>query len=226
MKRFKLSLSLFPIFAIFAIFTVPSFAAGLPNGSVCFKSHSNEFIIYGNKFAEPLYIGTSNKLFEMKNQGFGGSMIEHDISFHDPHSDKNGEFTRNNNNIVLQSVNYIISSCPQSTNIVPLPTVRETEYLFSLSNGRLLYVSADKYNYSYESFRMYIGDVGKTMNEVDIVDVVRYKDGGTTRITTDYGILFSPFNEQPEWNNNPIQHLDEKQFVITENGSVTITLKR
>ena len=73
---------------------------------------------------------------------------------------------------------------------MPLPMVRQPEYLFYLPNKHFVYVSADKYQYFYESFKLFIGD-GVEMREVHIRNVTRYCDGGTIIIETDEGQLFS-----------------------------------
>ena len=95
------------------------------------------------------------------------------------------------------------------------------------------YVSADKYNYSYESFKLYVGD-GKTMRQIPVIRVERYRDGGTTIIETPeqwFGSP-SPFNVErdpnlvPEWGDAKLANLDVNDYDITEaDGQVTITKK-
>lgn len=245
MKKFSQFLFAFVATVVFANVTM---AAQLPSGAVCFKSSDDQFVVYGDEFANPLYIGSAGKLFEVKQCGFGGTMTEHKVSFYDPHSNKSGEeLTRNGDKIVLRDTTYSVCKCPLSAEVVPLPAVRRAEYLFSFPDGCLLYVSADLYNFSYESLKMYIGTVGEDMQEVKITDgFVRYRDGGTTYIPTTIGVLGSPFQGQPKWRSTPalskeffprdatlsswkegvpLQRLDDTQFTITESKGTVRLIK-
>ncbi len=74
---------------------------------------------------------------------------------------------------------------------VPLPEVRVPEYLFLHPDGRVFYVDATKYGYAYDRFRCFVGPRG-ALARVAITDVWRFKDGGSTFVFTDAGILFNP----------------------------------
>jgi hypothetical protein len=113
-----------------------------------------------------------------------------------------------------------------------LPTVRVCEYLFQNSTGKsLVYVSADKYKYSYESFKLFVGSAGVTMNQIHVKNVERYRDGGTTYVYTEKGVLFSPTpyhsGKDATWNGEKVVLLDPKDYDIAETneGVVMITKK-
>ncbi len=110
---------------------------------------------------------------------------------------------------------------------------RKVEYFCKCENGNFIYVSADKHNFSYESFRLFVGK-GKKMREVQIKNVNRYRDGGTTFIETSKGTFFSPspFNVQqspkiiPTWKKKGLVNLDVKEYDIVEaEDKVVITKK-
>lgn len=126
-------------------------------------------------------------------------------------------------------------SLDESSVVVPLPFARQTEYLCQTEDGTLVYVSADKHNYSYESFRLFVGD-GLLMREIPIEHVERFRDGGTTCVYTTEGRTFfspSPSNARrdpklvPKWDEEDLASLDRDAYDIVETpeGVVTITKK-
>jgi hypothetical protein len=137
---------------------------------------------------------------------------------------------------VLDGVAFKEVPAPPEVSVVPLPPARMPKYLFRLRDGRYIYVSADVHDYSFESFRLFIGD-GKVMREIPVGHVRRYLDGGTTFVETAEETLFSPSgassSEQiremfdrdgkPTWGNEELERLDASQFVISESATgVTI----
>ncbi len=100
--------------------------------------------------------------------------------------------------------------------------VRVPEYIFKGDNGTIIYLDAEKYNYSYDSFRMFSGKPG-AMKEIKVKSVDRFRDGGTTYIKTEDGsTLYSPtaFNkdESPTWNGAKIERLGKKEFDLASLG--------
>lgn len=172
--------------------------------------------------------------YALSTGGFGGSVDKHDLSFEDPHQGIKGKLHLEDEQItydgeVYRKTHRLIN--PSS--VVPLPAARRTEYLCQAEDGTFVYVSADKYNYSYESFKLFVGD-GATMREIEVNDVVRYRDGGTTYVQTPEVTFFSPspFNAQrdsnlvPQWGDKKLVNLDAKDYDIVEaDGTVTITKK-
>ncbi len=63
-------------------------------------------------------------------------------------------------------------------------------YLAQLEDGRSLYISCGQ-DGSYESYRAHLGKPG-AMVEVEVSNVRRARDGGTTWVTTEAGVFFSP----------------------------------
>ena len=62
-----------------------------------------------------------------------------------------------------------------------LPGDVTVEYFAHLADGRQLVVARPHYNWSYESFRLFLGTADR-MAEREVTSVVRAKDGGTTTI--------------------------------------------
>jgi hypothetical protein len=116
---------------------------------------------------------------------------------------------------------------------LPLPQVRQAEYLFSLADDKLLYVSSDRYAYSdefYESFRLFIGR-GDKFTEFDVRLVDRLRDGGTTYITTEIGTLYTPPRSSgaavASWRGQPVERCLLDDFNIQDDGNqVIITPKQ
>lgn len=81
----------------------------------------------------------------------------------------------------------------RETRISALPTLRYPEYLLlDASSDRYVYVDNLRYQYDYNKARLYVGKTGE-MQEKKIKGFFRYRDGGTTVITTTEGeIFFSP----------------------------------
>lgn len=99
---------------------------------------------------------------------------------------------------------------------------RKPEYIFKQADGTIIYVDASEYNYSYESYRFFVGKPG-AMKEMKIKDVERYRDGGTTYIKLENGqTLFSPTafdkTKKPTWNGNTLERVDAAKFDLASMG--------
>ncbi len=116
--------------------------------------------------------------------------------------------------------------------IVPIPDERTSEYLFQADDGSIFYVDASKYQYSYESFRLFRGNLGgDPLRHVPITRVERYRDGGTTRMHTPEGVLFSPQQTSPTravplWKNDEVKRLDLEKHSILQTGEQIIVVAR
>jgi hypothetical protein len=198
--------------------------------AICFKCVSSaEVFIYGDHSGELYYSPDGIKFYELKQHGFRGSSDKHNISFEDPHHDRKGYLKRNGGTLTWDQKTFKLAGVPDEIDVVPLPTVREVEYLFKLKGEVYIYVSHDKYKFSYESFKMFLGKPAQ-MKEIPVLNVQRYRDGGTTHIETAQGTLFSPTpfdkKKKPTWGGEQIKQIDSKNFVIEENGdTVKITKK-
>lgn len=161
--------------------------------------------------------------------GFDGSSVNHTVTCLDPEkNDHPMAFTRVGDTLWWggNAFERIENPGALRPSISSLPRVRKPEYLFSEENGAFwIYVSANKYNYSYESFRLFIGHKGETaLRELPIRQVRRMRDGGTTYIHTDEGSLYSPsklghLDKTPTWkgpDGHKLVQCDPSQFVITE----------
>ncbi len=76
----------------------------------------------------------------------------------------------------------------------PIPEVRTKAYFLKKTDGTVLFVDMLKYNFSYETIRLFIGEADnpEVLREVKITNFERMRDGGTTYITTDEGTLYVP----------------------------------
>ncbi len=195
-----------------------------------FRAEDGQMLAVAGWGGEILYNPGGDKFFELLRSGFGGNSEEYDLSFEDPHHERKGKFHRAGDTIELEGVTFRKSDGPENIEVVPLPTVRRPEYLFRLADGNFLFVSADKYRFSYTSFRMWIGN-GEEMKEIGVRYVGRYRDGGTTIIQTDSGNFFSPTpfdtEKKATWNDEEMTRLKIEDFVIVENDNdVTVRPRR
>jgi hypothetical protein len=196
-----------------------------------FRATDGSVLVYGNRYANPLYISPDGRKFhEMRQRSFSSSGDEQEIFFEDPHHNRLGGFTRKGDVVKYDGKTYEMDESVGEIHIdvVPLPNVRQPEYLFQMPDGQYIYVSADKYRYSYESFRLFIGKM-REMKPIPITDVQRMRDGGTTYVETNLGILYSPtpfrVNEPATWEllatkqKIELTKLDPKKFTITEDAN-------
>jgi hypothetical protein len=163
----------------------------------------------------------------------GGVLVDMDLSFTNPHNGVSDKLHYNGSVIIYEGEEYIKQDITfDQSSVVPLPATRRTEYLCQAEDGTLFYVGSDKYNYSYESFKLFVGD-GNTMREIPVECVERYRDGGTTYIRTPEETFFSPspFNAQrdpnllPQWGSQKLTSLnkDDYDIVETPDREVSIT---
>lgn len=201
-----------------------------------FVAPSGRSFVYLSDFPcdrEVLYSPDGITFYELARRGFGGTAIEHNLSFDDPHQGVSGKLRRNGNVIDYNGERYTQQDVSfDQSSVVPLPATRCTEYLCQSEDDTFLYVSADKYDSFYESFRLFIGN-GTTMREVPVQHVRRYRDGGTTYIHTPEETFFSPSPSKaqrdadlvPQWGSQKLTNLNEDDFDIVETleGEVSIT---
>lgn len=190
----------------------------------------------GGGFGGDIFHSPDGKIFyQLKMAGFSGSNNKHELTALDPHSGMELKIEVKRDGSIVSYDGRTLSllgTFDTATPVVPLPTVRVYEYLFQSTTGKpLVYVSVDKYTYSYESFKLFVGSVGVTMNQIHVKNVERYRDGGTTYVYTEKGILFSPARQiagkDATWNGEKVVRLDPKDYDIAETneGVVMITKK-
>jgi hypothetical protein len=161
--------------------------------------------------------------------------LEFSLTFKVPQISFEGEMTYNSDTDLL-TVNEvpfpIVSATPAITgdrftnhfqsNIVPLPNDRREEYFFREKNGGRLhiYVDAEVYATDYSSHRLFLSSTHFDIphwREIEINQLKRMKDGGTTVIETNIGHLFvpTPFNidGQPKWTSLRGGHEPEDHYL-------------
>lgn len=115
--------------------------------------------------------------------------------FEVPTLDLRGAFLRTDDTLTWRDELYVLTDKVfdrRSATVVPLPDVRQPEYLaFSDDPTIIIYVSASRYAYSYGSFRLFVIDDGG-VHEAKHLSVTRWRDGGTTIIDCEEGNFFSP----------------------------------
>jgi len=160
--------------------------------------------------------------------GFAGSSVNHTVTCLDPEAnDSLLTFTRVGDTLWWGGNALPRTEHPETVlaAILPLPRIRKPEYLFADECGKfLIYVSADKYNYSYEGFRLFVGAPGGLLSPVLIRQVRRMRDGGTTYIHTTDKTLYSPsrlghVDPTATWggpDGEKLRKLDAAEFNITE----------
>lgn len=194
------------------------------------------------------FFGDSKGLNQLQEAGFSGSTNHFVLDFPDTRLKDNGKFIAgvDEKDLNKETANYTVvcdgkkatyhrmtpdkvsklqaSIRSGNTPLFSLPSNdRSPEYLFKRpGQNQYIYVDASKYNYSYESFRMYVG-APKRMNKRMIADVHRLRDGGTTYIKTKDGeTLFSPAafdpSRKPKWNEFPLERLDPLKFDLASLG--------
>lgn len=165
------------------------------------------------------FYGNENGLYQLKGTGFSGRMPIYHFSFFDPsQKEQRGHFyaridpedttkETNSNLIVCDNSERDFSLVSEDLKsdlqqeirdsqipLNPLPRdARSSVYLFKSKTSDLyIYVDASKFNFSYESFRLFVGKLGE-MKNLEITNVNRLRDGGTTHINlADGSKLFSP----------------------------------
>ena len=103
---------------------------------------------------------------------------------------------------------------------------RKPEYLFRRPNGQYIYVSASMNNYSYGSFRLFMGEA-PLLDSLSVTKVERHRDGGTTLVETSAGILYVPTRLRPhqraKWNDELLTSVDiPNALVIERDGSACL----
>lgn len=89
----------------------------------------------------------------------------------------------------------------------PLGVRNVVEYALKCDeDGTVVVVLADKHAVEeyYESFRLFHG-IGE-LHESRVTNVIRYRDGGTTDVTTATGALHVPYEGEATWNGRRVRH--------------------
>lgn len=167
---------------------------------------------------------------EMAGRGFAGWSEEFKLTFEDPTNGREFELRRDHDVLRLGRDKFYRapSVWEDDLYVVPLPAVRQPEYMFVAPDGTILYVSDTVYQRSYD-FWFFIGRP-PYLSRVPVRDVTRAKDGGTTVVKTDAGVLYSPTPWRPErratWNGTPLRKLDPARFRIDESAMMSIVRRR
>ena len=174
-----------------------------------------------------VFRGTEAELRKVKVTGHSastssGDLLEYEASFHDPRAwvRKRGRcLVLGDGFIRLKRTlfgKYNEVSPIKVSKVLPLPKTRVGRYLFERADGTLIYVDCPEFPDKHSGWGLYnnfcvflIKD--KNITEVkQIGEVVRYRDGGTTKILTELGLLCSPTpfgNDKPTFNCETVKSL-------------------
>ncbi len=153
--------------------------------------------------------------WQMELGGFNGNSTKYDSSIIDPKTGIKHAIERNDAKLTFYHgpvdrnpraansgiTTFTLADTPTQSwdgMFHPVPEIRVTEYFIKLTDGRYIYVTAARYNYSYKSFRLYIG-TPDAMQEIKVRLTNRLHDGGSTVIATIWGTLFAGVHETPFW---------------------------
>lgn len=207
-----------------------------------FATRSGKMFVYLADFpindGDVLFSPNSGETFyALAMGGFNGSTLSHSLTFSNPIVGVGGVLRRTSDGIEHNGEFYAQqppSQAPDPESVMPLPYARRMEYFCRTIDGTFVYVSADQYNYSYESFKLYVGD-GGFMRELRVYNVKRLRDGGTTVITTESGEFYSPspfakhsgkMMPLKTWLGSGVDDVDPADYDIVETANgLTITRK-
>ena len=106
---------------------------------------------------------------------------------------------------------------------IKIPEFREIAYAFhSTELAKYLIVDQSKYNFQYETMRLFFGDVKDGFHILKIEDFARYRDGGTTIFKFSHeGKEYEFFNPSPlKQDNSPTTLNDMKLVEIPESTKI------
>lgn len=189
-----------------------------------FRSTSGEVIVnmgkssdVPNKIGDILYSADGIKFYQAICHGgsgkFGGDHAEFSVTFSVPQLgvDNTLEYTSEySDNIVV--ADFIFQSTDMYINlktVIKVPDTRECVYHYiDPETGIQIYVDDYKYSSSYDTFELCVKDKEGWV-KVEITNVARYRDGGTTIIKTTDGELYVPTPFKPNlkatWNRLPLE---------------------
>lgn len=176
---------------------------------------ANELFVYSYNYTKSFYYSPDGKnLYEMKKTGLIRSYDERRVSFCDPHGLLTGKLEIKISKGALRFQNKIFKRI-QSLTIIPMQNVRLSEYFFNLQNGCLLYVSRDKYRFSYQSLKLFLENSKKEMEEIHIDDVFCF---GGLYIVANKDTLFVPNgnSKKATWKGKNLKELDVNEYNIAE----------
>lgn len=181
------------------------------------------------------YGSDSKTFYALAIGGFSGTTIEHNLSFSDPHHNVSGRLHKSGEVITFDDEQYALREDIKfdPSKVIPLPATRRTEYFCMALDGTFVYISANKYNDFYNTWKLFVGD-GQTMRYIPVKRVVRYRGSGTHVETAEQSFFSpSPFQAKndptpdPRWGDRGLVRLDPDAYNIVEtaDGQVTISKK-
>jgi hypothetical protein len=163
----------------------------IQDGAQAFRSRSGSILIINRNRHDIVYAEDGVHYYEL--QGGSGSYRGDDFEavYADNRHDITYQVVREADVVTVNGRIHRPGELPTEIDFVALPTLRESTYLFVLPDGQVIYVSQDVHHFTYESFRFFIGP-WDDLQETEITQALRYRDGGTTVIKTVLGTLFQP----------------------------------
>lgn len=177
-----------------------------------------------------LYSDDGQTFREMAGRGFAGSEEQYKLTFEDPLDRRQYELRRDHDVLRLGREKFYRAPkvWDSELHVLPLPPVRQPEYMFVAPDGTFLYVSDTVYRPSYD-FWFFVG-APPVLSRVPVREVTRARDGGTTFVKTDAGVLYVPTSWRPElrptWNGELLRKLDPSRFRVDESPMAASVSRR
>ncbi|PJB71853.1 MAG: hypothetical protein CO093_04255 [Alphaproteobacteria bacterium CG_4_9_14_3_um_filter_47_13] len=171
------------------------------NGDVLFNTGSSDWYVLS---------AGSKEAYQLPQTGFGGSSKKFETSFSSELNREQSAKLKVNEDEGMASIktsfdemNLTILSDDKKTALlqsilndeilcIGLPDVRDIEQALQLPNGDYMIVSCNRTDYAYETLRMFTGSSLDNLREIEMTDVQRYRDGGSTYYVSKEGTIFSP----------------------------------
>jgi hypothetical protein len=192
--------------------------------------------IWYNDFAlEIYYANNTHPIHEVIKKGFAGTVNKHTLTFVD-HDEKEYKILKHDKQMIILDDNLYhnfsfmtLDGTDIDFDFKKFPSFRAPHYLFKVDNEDIVvYVSMDKHKFDYNTCHMYVGNIGGTFVHVPIKEFTRYRDGGTTYIKTDMGVLFAPTpfekDKKASFNKKNLESLNPEDFTIIEDHGKDVTI--
>lgn len=158
------------------------------------KLKSNEM------FLEAAYTGESSCCKEL-HFSFQNVFSEHETHerFFDVYTDGEHAIILNKSSFFeFASIKEVGLEYINNLKYIPIPKSIIFEYAFIKDENLMFIVTRPEIHWNYENFNVYkLTQNGTHIEKLHLIDACRYRDGGTTEITTEEGFLYSPTSFSP-----------------------------
>jgi len=173
--------------------------------------NNNGDVLFSTGFSDWYVLAAGSKeAYQLAQTGFAGSSVEFGASFSNELGRDQSARLEVNEDEGLASIKasfdemkleilsddektaLLQSILNNEISCIGLPDVRDIEEALQLPNGDYMIVSCNKTYYAYETLRIFTGSSLDNLREIEMMDVQRLRDGGTTWYVAKEGTLFTP----------------------------------